>query len=124
MPIDFFFVNSLVQFIALTILLIVMFALRKGVEQRSLLICVWLLCLTVMIPRINEIALYFGAEVFSRIARAALTWIVIMILFVTFVHIWQRRIVFGRIAKKIKSSEKYTETLQKNGDALTGKRAA
>lgn len=118
MPIDIFFVNSLVQFVALTILLIIMFALRKGVTQRALLVCVWMLCLTVMIPRINEIGVYFGAEIFSRAARAVLTWIVIVILFVTFIHIWQRRIVFGRISEKIKTSKKYTETLQKNGDAL------
>lgn len=120
MPLDFFFFNSLVQFIALTVLLVVMFALRKGVEQRALLVCVWLLCLTVLIPRVNEIGVYFGAEVFSRIARVVLTWIVIVILLVTFVHIWQRRVAFGRIAKKIEMSEKYSEVLKQNGDSLNG----
>lgn len=122
MPIDFFFFNSLAQFIALAALMIIIFALRKSIPQRVIFIGFESLLLTVLLRRVSEILTYFGIGLFSRAALAVLSWIVIFIIFFAFVKIWRRRVLLHHIDKMMKTDKRYTEVLQKNGDALIGKR--
>lgn len=118
MPIDIFFVNALAQFIAIAALMIIIFALRKSIPQRVILVGFEALLFTVLLRRVSEIGTYLGISLFSRAALAILSWIVIFIIFYAFVRVWRRRVLLHHIAKTIKTGEKYTEVLKQNGDAL------
>lgn len=118
MPIDIFFVNSVAQSIALITLMVVIFALRKSIPQRIILVGFEMLLLTVLLRRISEIVTYFGVNLFSRAALAVLSWIVIGIIFYAFARVWRQRVLLHHIEKMMKTSEKYTEVLKQNGDAL------
>lgn len=119
--IDPYFFNAIAQLVVTSVLLVIMIVLRKGVPQRALLLGVWLLSLSAVLHRIDEIGLYFGVDVFNRTAASVLSWIVIGILYYTFAQIWQRHAAFGRIAKKVKTSEWYSGALEQGSNALTEK---
>lgn len=118
MPVDIFFVNSIAQSIALIALMVIIFALRKSIPQRIILVGFEALLFTVLLRRVSEISAYFGISLFSRAALAVLSWIVIAIIFYAFARIWRRRVLLRHIAKMMQTSEKYTEVLKQNGDAL------
>lgn len=122
--IDFYFLNSLAQFIVLIVLLVIMIALRGGVEQRALLVGVWMLALTVLLRRMNEIAEYFGLNIFSQLALTALSWVVIFILYYAFIQIWRHRVLLRHIANMLKTDKRYSEVLKQNGDKLQEERGA
>lgn len=118
MPIDIYFINSLAQALFLIVVMIIMFAFRRLINQRSMSIGIEALMLTVLMRRLSEISAYFGVITFSRPALVILSWIVIVILLIAAVQMWHRHNVFERIARKIKTSDRYVNTLQQNGDAL------
>lgn len=124
MPIDIYFINSLAQAAFLIAVMIIMFAFRRLINQRSMSIGIEALMLTVLMRRVSEISAYFGVITFSRPALVILSWIVIFILLIAAVQMWHRHDVFKHISRKIKTSERYAEILQQNRDALKeGKQA-
>ena len=120
MPLDIYFVNSLAQSLALVVIMIVIFVLRKSGGSRAMLIGVELLLLTILMRRIDEVGMYFGVDVFGRPVLVMLSWIVILILLFGAIQTGRRRILLRHITDMIKKNEKYAEALQKNGDALSG----
>lgn len=118
MPIDIFFINAVAQFIAIATLMVIIFALRQYIPQRVILVGFEALLLTVLIRRVSEIAAYLGISLFSRAALAVLSWVVIGIIYYAFVRVWRRRVLLHHIDQMMKTSERYTEVLKQNGDAL------
>lgn len=118
MPIDIYFFNSLAQFLALALLMTVIFVLRKSVGSHAMLIGFELLLLTVLLRRVDEIGLYLGLDVFDRTALAILSWIVILVLTIALVQVWRRRVAIRHIAEMLRQRENYSETLRRNGDDL------
>lgn len=118
MPIDIFFINAVAQFIAIATLMVIIFALRQSIPQRVILVGFEALLLTVLIRRVSEIAAYLGISLFSRAALAVLSWVVIGIIYYAFVRVWRRRVLLHHIDQMMKTSERYTEVMKQNGDAL------
>lgn len=124
MSLDIYFFNSLAQFLALALLMIVIFVLRKAVGSRAMLIGFELLLLTVLLRRVDEIGLYFGVDVFDRTALAILSWSVILVLTIALGQVWRRRAAIRRIAEMLRQRENYAETLRRNDENLQAYNAA
>lgn len=118
MALDIYFFNSLAQFLVLAVIMTVIFALRKSVGSRAILLGFEMLLLTVLLRRMDEIGSYFGVDVFERTALAILSWVVILVLLLALVQVWRRRLLIKHIADILRTKERYGLTLQEDKNAL------
>lgn len=115
---DIYFWNSCAQFVVLVFVMVVIGVAHRSIGSREIVIGFEALLLTVLLRRIDEVAIYFGIDVFDRPAMTILTWIVIFIFMVAFWETWRRRREIRHIEGMLKRRERYQETLRKDRDTL------
>lgn len=116
MPIELAFVNAVAQGLVVAALMLVICAVRQQIGSRGIIVGFELLLLTIMLRLINELAPLFGLGQFAQTDMAVLTWIAIVVLFVSFVAMWKRRFYIRRIETSFIEQERKLEQMRRESE--------